>query len=166
MLYTKTIIHLIIGYKLRTKMYWIWIILVPYFESTNSSLLTKCALWNLDLKCLPFTSIAALFYNYWNSICGTVGANKSFQSFMDLGRRSSLNMTHTKKNQQQIILYKKVDTDALFKLTVLTPYYFIVVWYFFLISFSPVIISQFIFLYSVNVYVKMLFCSIILNVII
>ena len=25
----------------------------------------KCALWNFDEKCLPFTSIAKLFYNYW-----------------------------------------------------------------------------------------------------
>ena len=30
---------------------WIWIILVPYFESTNSSLLRKCALWNFEGKC-------------------------------------------------------------------------------------------------------------------
>ena len=47
---------------------WIWIILVPYFESTNSSLLGKCALWNFDGKCLPFTSIAELFYNYWKTL--------------------------------------------------------------------------------------------------
>ena len=38
---------------------------MPYFESTNSSLRRKCALWNFDGKCLPFTPIAALFYNYW-----------------------------------------------------------------------------------------------------
>ena len=31
-----------------------------------------------------------------------------------------------------------MDTDALFKLTVLTQYYFITMLYFFLISFSPV----------------------------
>ena len=35
---------------------WIWIILVPYFESSNSSLPRECALWNFE--CLPFTSIA------------------------------------------------------------------------------------------------------------
>ena len=35
---------------------WIWIVLVPYFESTNSSLLRESALWNFE--CLPFTSIA------------------------------------------------------------------------------------------------------------
>ena len=45
---------------------WIWIILVPYLESTNSSLLRKCALWNFE--CLPFTSIAELFYNYWKTL--------------------------------------------------------------------------------------------------
>ena len=33
-----------------------------------------------------------------------------------------------------------MDTDALFKSTVLTPYYFIALLYLFLISFSPVII--------------------------
>ena len=33
-----------------------------------------------------------------------------------------------------------MDTDALSKLTVLTPYYFIALLYFFIISFSPVII--------------------------
>ena len=45
----------------------------------------------------------ALYFNWWtilyllrNSICGTVGANKSFQTFMDLGRRSSLNMKQKK----------------------------------------------------------------------
>ena len=38
--------------------------LVPFFESTNSSLLRKCAVWNFDGKCLPFTSIAELFYTY------------------------------------------------------------------------------------------------------
>ena len=47
---------------------WIWTILVPYFESTNSSLLGKCALWNFDGKCLPFTSIAEPFYNYWKTL--------------------------------------------------------------------------------------------------
>ena len=43
-------------------------ILVPYFESTNLSLLGKCALWNFDGKCLPFTSIVELFYNYWKTL--------------------------------------------------------------------------------------------------
>ena len=47
---------------------------------------------------------------------------------------------------------EKVDTDALFKLTALTPYSFIALLYFFLISFSPVIIQQLILFYSVNVY--------------
>ena len=74
-----------------------------------------------------------------NSICGTVGANKSFQTFMDLGPRSTLNMKK-KKNSATKNSLKKVDTDALFKLTVLTPYYFIALLYFFIISFSPVII--------------------------
>ena len=41
---------------------------MPYFESTNSSLLGKCALWNFDGKYLPFTSIAELFYNYWKTL--------------------------------------------------------------------------------------------------
>ena len=31
-----------------------------------------------------------------------------------------------------------MDSNALFKLTILTPYYFIALLYFFLISFSPV----------------------------
>ena len=68
---------------------------MPYFESTNSSLLGKCALWNFDGKCLPFTSIAELLEN---SICGTAGATKSFQTFMDLEPRSSLNMKQKKKS--------------------------------------------------------------------
>ena len=41
---------------------------LPYFKSTNSSLLGKCALWNFDGKCLPFTSIAQLFYDYWRTL--------------------------------------------------------------------------------------------------
>ena len=41
---------------------------VPYFESTNLYLLGKCALWNFDGKCLPFTSIVELFYNYWKTL--------------------------------------------------------------------------------------------------
>ena len=45
------------------------LILVPCFESTNSSLLGKCAqMWNFDRKYLPFTSIAELFYNYWKTL--------------------------------------------------------------------------------------------------
>ena len=85
----------------------------------------------------------ALYFNCWtilylleNSTCGTVGANKSFQTFMDLGRRSALNMKQ-KKNQQQRFLK---DTDALFKLNILTQHYLIALLYFFLVSFSPVII--------------------------
>ena len=42
--------------------------LVPYFESTNLSLLGKCVLWNFDGKCLLFTSIVELFYNYWKTL--------------------------------------------------------------------------------------------------
>ena len=34
----------------------------------NLSLLGKCALWNFDGKCLPFTPIAELFYNYWKTL--------------------------------------------------------------------------------------------------
>ena len=104
---------------------------MPYFESTNLSLLGKRALWNFDGKCLPFTSIAELFYNYWKTICGTAGANQSFQTFMDLEPRSSLNMKQKKKSATKNSL-KKVDTDTLFKLIVLTPYYFIALLYFFL----------------------------------
>ena len=36
--------------------------LVIYLDSMNSSLLRKCAFWNFDGKCLPFTLIAELFY--------------------------------------------------------------------------------------------------------
>ena len=43
----------------------------------------------------------------------------------------------TKKNQQQRFLK---DTDALFKLNILTQHYLIALLYFFLVSFSPVII--------------------------
>ena len=75
---------------------------MPYFESTNSSLLGKCARWNSDGKSLPFTSIAELFYNVLeNSICGTAGANKSFQTFMDLEPRSSVNMKQKKKSARK-----------------------------------------------------------------
>ena len=42
--------------------------LVLYSESTNSSLLRKCAVWNFDGKCLPFTLIAELFCTYWKSL--------------------------------------------------------------------------------------------------
>ena len=41
---------------------------MPYSESTNSSLLRKCAVWNFDGKCLLFTSIAELFYTSWKSL--------------------------------------------------------------------------------------------------
>ena len=44
------------------------LLLVPYFESTNSSLLRKCALWNFDVKRLPFTSVAEILYNYWKTL--------------------------------------------------------------------------------------------------
>ena len=57
-----------------------------------------------------------------------------------------------KKISNKEFFKKKVDTDALFKLTALTPYSFIALLYFFLISFSPVIIQQLILFYSVNVY--------------
>ena len=30
--------------------------------------LEQCAFWNFDGKCLPFTSIAELFYNYWKTL--------------------------------------------------------------------------------------------------
>ena len=83
------------------------------------------------MSSLGQSRMLALYFNCWtilqlleNSICGSVGANKSYQTFMDLGRRSSLNMKQ-KKNQQPRILQKKEDTDALFKLTILTQYYFI-----------------------------------------
>ena len=40
-------------FRMEFELYWC-LILVPYFESTNSSLLRKCALWNFDGKYLPF----------------------------------------------------------------------------------------------------------------
>ena len=64
---------------------------MTYFESTNSSLLGKRACWNLACPLLQL-----LNYLLENSICGTVGANKSFQTFMDLEPRSSLNMKQKK----------------------------------------------------------------------
>ena len=77
---------------------------MPYFESTNSSVLGKCALWNFDGKCLPFTSIAELFYNYWKTLfVGHAGAKKSLQTFMDLEPRSSLNMKQKKKSATKIL---------------------------------------------------------------
>ena len=94
--------------------------------------------------CLEFwRKMLALYFNCWtilylleNPICGTVGANKSFQTFMDLGRRSSLNMKLTKKNQQHRFLLKKMDTDAL-KLNILTQHYSIALLYFFSYFFWP-----------------------------
>ena len=40
----------------------------------------------------PLLQLLNYFVPIGKVYCGTVGANKSFQTFMDLGRRSSLNM--------------------------------------------------------------------------
>ena len=72
---------------------------VPYFESTNSSLLRKCALWNFHGKCLPFTSIAELFYNHWKTLfLGHVHSRSKqiLPNMIHLGW-SSLNMKQKKK---------------------------------------------------------------------
>ena len=68
-----------------------------------------------------------------------VGANKSFQTFMVLGRRSLINVKQKKKSATKNSL-KESGFCALFKLTVLTQYYFISLLYFSLIAFSSVII--------------------------
>ena len=70
----------------RSKQFWIEFELF-WCQRIRLCLENACDPWNFDGKCLPFTSFAELFYNYWKkTICGTVGANKSFQTFMDLGR--------------------------------------------------------------------------------
>ena len=77
---------------------------------------------------------------YWVVVAKcAVGANKSFQTFMDLGRRSLINVKQKKKSATKNSL-KESGYCALFKLTVLTQYYFIYLLYFFLIAFIPVII--------------------------
>ena len=54
----------------RSKQFWIEFELYCTLFRINEfvSAYRKCALWNLDEKCVPLTSIAELFYNYWKTL--------------------------------------------------------------------------------------------------
>ena len=119
----------------RSKQFWIEFELY-WCQRIRLCLENACDPWNFDGKCLPFTSFAELFYNYWKKLF--VGLLEQTNPSKHLWIQGELAKYKTEgKNQQQRILENKVDTDALFKLTVLTPYYFIALLYFFSNFFQP-----------------------------
>ena len=61
----------------------------------------------------PLLQVLNFFIILEKSICGTVGADKSFQIFMDLGRRKLLNMKQTKISNKDFFKGKWILTPYL-----------------------------------------------------